>query len=123
MTITNHAKEVKAKIETSSKLISIMAKYACTDKEIAYELGVSEGALSRNKISRDLLARGRQQLKSGLKRCMFRKAYNGDTKMMIWLSQQHLGYSRQSKVEQTNIAPLFADPEELADEVPVSDAK
>lgn len=52
----------------------------------------------------DVLQRAREGRKKNLSMCMWEKALvEKDTKMMIWLSKQHLGYKDQMPIEATQV--------------------
>ena len=52
----------------------------------------------------DVLQKGRENRKASLSQVMWHKALvEKDTKMMIWLSKQHLGYKDSMPIEATQI--------------------
>lgn len=51
----------------------------------------------------DVLRKGREDRKDSLSQAMWRKALEGDTKMMIWLSKQHLGYKESWPEQATQV--------------------
>lgn len=75
-------------------------------KTIADILNVSKNTIEEN--YGDILREGRANQKLSLVREMFKKAIEGkDTKMMIWLSKQHLGYKDVVKTESDTIPISF----------------
>jgi len=76
-----------------------MAACGCTDREIAYILGVSEALLRRK--ARQALDQGRAQLQKSLRRKQLEMARRGSVPMLIWLGKQYLGQRDRQDVLQT----------------------
>jgi len=76
-----------------------MAACGCTDREIAFILGVSEAFLRRK--ARQALDQGRAQLQKSLRRKQLEMARRGSVPMLIWLGKQYLGQRDRQDVLQT----------------------
>lgn len=68
-----------------------LAAIGCNDSEIARWFDVAETTLKDN--FRDILAKGREDVKMSLRRAMLKNALNGNAVMQIWLSKNMLGMS------------------------------
>lgn len=66
-----------------------LACIQCSPGEIAEVVGITEGALKRR--FGDLIEKGKHAGKKSLRRAMWEKAINGDTRIQIFLSKQYLG--------------------------------
>jgi uncharacterized membrane protein YvbJ len=74
-----------------------LAMINCSYAEIAAVIGCNESTLTRRFAQ--LIAEGREQGRSSLKRQMYKKAIDDENvQMQIWLSKNMVGYS--DKVEQ-----------------------
>ncbi len=80
----------RPKKDIDPKLVFELAHIHCTDDEIASVLGCATSTLQLRFSG--VLRDGRQDGQKSLKRKMHEIAMNGDTKMLIWLSKQRLGY-------------------------------
>lgn len=70
-------------------LVYKLACIQCTDQEIAEVVGTTASNL-RKRFGK-LLDKGKQDGKKSLRRAMWEKAMNGDTRVQIFLSKQYLG--------------------------------
>jgi len=70
-------------------LVYKLACIQCSDQEIAEVVGVTANLL--RKRFRGLLEKGKETGKQSLRRSMWEKAMNGDTRIQIFLSKQYLG--------------------------------
>ena len=68
-----------------------LAAIGCNDSEIARWFDVAETTLKDN--FRDILAKGREDVKMSLRRAMLKNALGGNAVMQIWLSKNMLGMS------------------------------
>jgi len=83
-------KTTKANKRTEQKqMVYKLACIQCSDAEIAEVLGMKVHVLKR--MFKKLLEQGRENGKKSLRRAMWDKAINGDTKVQIFLSKQYLG--------------------------------
>ena len=79
-----------AKYKTIDRdLVYKLACIQCSDEEIAEVVGTSATIL-RKRFGK-LLDSGKQKGKQSLRRAMWEKAMNGDTRVQLWLSKQYLG--------------------------------
>lgn len=79
-----------------------LALIHCTAEEIAAVLHCHKDTIYA-RFSDDL-QRGHLEGQKSLKRKMHEVAMNGDTKMLIWLSKQRLGYKDQLPEDATQIS-------------------
>jgi hypothetical protein len=68
-----------------------LAAIGCTDREIARWFDVDENTLRYN--FKDILAKGREELKHSLRRAMLKNAMNGNAALQIFLAKNFLGMS------------------------------
>lgn len=78
------------------KLLEGLANIGCADTEIATLVGVSVDTLNRRFA--EILCKGRETLKTRLRKLQLRAAEDGNVTMLIWLGKQYLG-QREPKVE------------------------
>lgn len=71
-------------------LLHRLALIHCTTDEIAATLGVHKRTIERRYAA--VMNAAREEGKSSLRRVMWKKALEGNERLMIWLSKQHLGY-------------------------------
>lgn len=90
-------------VALSEKQIQDLARIGCTDREIAVVAEVSEDTISRNYA--EILAKGREQGKSRLRRLQWKAAEKGNVTMQIWLGKQLLGQS--DKAESINSVKII----------------
>ena len=97
-------KTTNAKHKTVDRdMIYKLACIQCSDEEIAEVAGISVGVL-RKRFNK-LLETGKQAGKKSLRRAMWEKAMNGDTRVQLWLSKQYLGM-KDAPEDNTNKMPL-----------------
>lgn len=84
-------------------LVYKLACIQCTDQEIAEVVGTSASNL-RKRFGK-VLDKGKQEGKKSLRRAMWEKAINGDTRVQIFLSKQYLGM-RDTPEDGENTTPL-----------------
>ena len=84
-------------------LIYKLACIQCTPEEIAEVVGCSPAALKKR--FKALLEKGKQTGAQSLRRAMWEKAMNGDTRVQIFLSKQYLGM-KDSPEDTNNNTPL-----------------
>jgi len=68
-----------------------LAAIGCNDMEIARWFDINEATLKYN--FKDILAKGREDVKMSLRRAMLKNALGGNAVMQIWLSKNMLGMS------------------------------
>lgn len=68
-----------------------LAAIGCTDAEIATWFDIAYETLRYN--FREIMAKGRQDLKTALRTAMIKNAMNGNAALQIFLSKNLLGYS------------------------------
>jgi len=84
-------------------LVYKLACIQCTPEEIAEVVGISAGSLKKR--FQALLDKGKETGKQSLRRAMWEKAVNGDTRVQIFLSKQYLGM-KDSPEDTQNSTPL-----------------
>ena len=84
-------------------LVYKLACIQCTPEEIAEVVGCSPSALKKR--FKALLEKGKETGKQSLRRAMWEKAINGDTRVQIFLSKQYLGM-KDSPEDASNTTPL-----------------
>lgn len=82
-----------ARTDVTHKEVYDLATIHCTIEEIAAVLGTTRDHIYTKHA--DALRRGHENGQMSLKRKMHKVALEGDTKMLIWLSKQRLGYKEQ----------------------------
>lgn len=70
-------------------LVFRLACIQCSDQEIAEVVGTSVATLRRRFAK--ILEQGKQEGRQSLRRAMYEKAMNGDSRLQIFLSKQYLG--------------------------------
>ena len=75
----------------------------CSDQEIAEVVGTTAATL--RKRFGNILDKGKQEGKKTLRRAMWEKAMNGDTRIQIFLSKQYLGM-KDTQEDSENKMPL-----------------
>lgn len=94
----------KKKYKTVDRdLVYKLACIQCTPEEIAEVVGCSPTALKKR--FKALLEKGKETGKQSLRRAMWEKAINGDTRVQIFLSKQYLGM-KDAPEDTNNNAPL-----------------
>lgn len=81
--------------------IENLAKIGCSNKEIADHYKCSEDTISV-RFSENV-AKGRAELKIGLRKMQLKSAMNGNVVMMIWLGKQLLGQVDRAQIDITKI--------------------
>jgi hypothetical protein len=89
----------RPKKDISEKQVENLASIGCTNEEIATVVDCCVDTLV-NRFS-DIIKRGREGMKTSLRRMQYTTAQKGNPTMQIWLGKQYLGQS--DKLEQTNI--------------------
>lgn len=89
----------RPKTEIDLALVVDMAQRHSTNKEIAATLGISVDTLDRR--CAELIKTSKFQGKGRLRTWMWKGAENGDTKMQIFLSKQHLGMRDKQDINTT----------------------
>ena len=84
-------------------LVYKLACIQCSDQEIAEVVGIT--AITLRKRFRALLEKGKETGKQSLRRSMWDKAMNGDTRVQIFLSKQYLGM-KDAPEDTINNTPL-----------------
>jgi len=84
-------------------LVYKLACIQCTPEEIAEVVGISVGSLKKR--FQALLDKGKETGRQSLRRAMWEKAINGDTRVQIFLSKQYLGM-KDSPEDTQNTTPL-----------------
>ena len=84
-------------------LVYKLACIQCTPEEIAEVVGIGLGTLKKK--FGPLIEKGKQAGKKSLRRAMWEKAVNGDTRVQIFLSKQYLGM-KDSPEDTSNNTPL-----------------
>ena len=88
-----------------------LASIGCTDREIAYFFGINEETLRYN--FKEQLEKGREFIKTKLRRNLMRAADNLQPAVLIFLSKNILGYTDQPReVDDNRILPWNDDVEE-----------
>lgn len=85
------------------ELIYRLACIQCSDQEIAEVVNTSVGSL--RKRFQKILDKGKQEGRKSLRRAMYEKALNGDSRLQIFLSKQYLGM-RDTPEDGESKAPL-----------------
>lgn len=83
----------RPKKEIDPEQVFKLALIHCTAQEIAAVVGCHKDTIYARYS--DALRRGHEEGQMSLKRKMHEVAMKGDTKMLIWLSKQRLGYREQ----------------------------
>jgi len=84
-------------------LVYKLACIQCTPEEIAEVVGIGVGSLKKR--FQALLDKGKETGRQSLRRAMWEKAMNGDTRVQIFLSKQYLGM-KDSPEDTQNTTPL-----------------
>tara|TARA_R110000796_G_scaffold56486_7_gene130843 strand:- start:2269 stop:2586 length:318 start_codon:yes stop_codon:yes gene_type:complete len=84
-------------------LVYKLACIQCTPEEIAEVVGI--GVATLKKKFAPLIEKGKQAGRKSLRRAMWEKAHNGDTRVQIFLSKQYLGF-KDAPEDTSNNTPL-----------------
>ena len=85
------------------ELVYRLACIQCSDQEIAEVVGTTVQTL-RKRFGK-ILDKGKQEGRKSLRRAMYEKALNGDSRLQIFLSKQYLGM-RDTPEDGGSKAPL-----------------
>jgi len=100
----NEQQKTNKKYKTIDRdLVYKLACIQCSDQEIAEVVGTTATNLRKRFAS--LLEKGKQEGKKSLRRAMWEKAINGDSRVQIYLSKQYLGM-RDTPEDGESKAPL-----------------
>tara|TARA_R110002050_G_scaffold137518_1_gene261119 strand:- start:1430 stop:1786 length:357 start_codon:yes stop_codon:yes gene_type:complete len=98
----------RPRIELDETVLANLASLQCTNKEIAFVMGVSVDTLARHYS--DIIAVGSAQGKIKLRRAMFRNATEKDNAVMqIWLSKNLLNMTDQPVSDESNVVLPWED--------------
>ena len=81
----------RRKKEIDLEKLENMASFACTQEEIAKEMGFERTLFTTRKDVKEAYANGFNKAKTRLRVAQFKAATAGNTTMMIWLGRQYLG--------------------------------
>ena len=84
--------------EIDTGVLERLAAIDCTLIEMAAVLNVHSDTLRDNYST--IIAKGREQGKTHLRKKMFDVAMRGNVAMLIWLSKQRLGYAEKQVIQQ-----------------------
>lgn len=85
-----------------------LAALGCTDKEIATWFDIAYDTLRYNFA--DIIAKGRQEMKTALRNAMFKNALNGNAALQIFLAKNMLGMSdNPHQTDDTKVLPWTDD--------------
>lgn len=88
--MSDEPKKTNKKYKTIDRdLVFRLACIQCSDREIAEVVGTNVQTLRRRFGT--LIDSGKEQGKQSLRRAMYEKAMNGDSRVMLFLSKQYLG--------------------------------
>jgi len=98
---------LRKKVVTPEEVFKLAA-LGCTDKEIALWFDVAYETLRYN--FSDIIAKGRQEMKTALRNAMFKNAMSGNAALQIFLAKNMLGMSdNPSNTDDTKILPWTDD--------------
>lgn len=98
----------KKKYKTIDRdLVYRLSCIQCTPDEIAEVVGVNVNTLKRRFQS--IMDKGKREGQKSLRRAMWEKAMNGDTRVMLWLSKQYLGMKDQVEDTHSNLPLPWED--------------
>lgn len=87
-----------------------LAAMGCSDREIATWFDVDDNTLRYN--FKDIIAKGREELKHNLRRAQIKLALNGNATMLIWLGKNILGQSENPLDTDANSPLPWSDDDE-----------
>lgn len=87
-----------------------LAAMGCSDREIATWFDVDDNTLRYN--FKEIIAKGREELKHNLRRAQIKLALNGNATMLIWLGKNILGQSDNPLDTDANSPLPWTDDEE-----------
>jgi hypothetical protein len=88
---------LRKKVVTPEEVFKLAA-LGCTDKEIALWFDVAYETLRYN--FSDIIAKGRQEMKTALRNAMFKNAMSGNAALQIFLAKNMLGMSDNPNASQ-----------------------
>jgi hypothetical protein len=94
--------------EISANQVKSLAEIGCTNIEIATVCGCSVDTLERRFA--DIIKKGRETMKSSLRRFQYTSAKSGSVPMQIWMGKQYLGQRDKNDVTSDG-KPLIDDQE------------
>lgn len=101
-------KRGRPKAEVDESLLEKLCEIQCTQKEMAYVLGVSTDTLNRNYS--EAMERGRAMGKLALRRAQWQNAVeNNNVTMQIWLGKNILGQSDNPGSEDSAVILPWSD--------------
>lgn len=83
-------------------MVEKLASEGCTVAEIAAHFGVHQSTLYRRKKFKEVYERGLAKCKLSIRRALYKKAINGDTKALIFLAKNMLGMSDNPQQQDTS---------------------
>jgi len=89
----------RPKKNIDESVIEELAGLNCSYEEIARIVGVAESTLTRRFAQ--VIKRGRESVKTSLKRKQFQVAMSGNVAMLIWLGKNILGQSDSVKSDES----------------------
>jgi len=92
----------RPKLNVDPQQVYKLARIGCTNREIAYVVGMSESAVEKRFSS--ILAKGREGAKTRLRKLQWKAAAKGNVAMLIWLGKNILGQT--DKLETTNAVTI-----------------
>lgn len=95
-----------------------LAALGCTDKEIACWFDIAYDTLRYNFT--DIIAKGRQEMKTALRNAMFKNAMNGNAALQIFLAKNMLGMSDNPNSSDDKRPLPWAEDTEDSDETDTS---
>ena len=100
---------LRKKVVTPEEVFKLAA-LGCTDKEIALWFDIAYDTLRYNFA--DIIAKGRQEMKTALRNAMFKNAMSGNAALQIFLAKNMLGMSdNPQNSDDTKILPWQDDEE------------
>jgi len=86
----------RPKLPIDEEQVKKLAMIQCTNAEMAAVLKCSPDTLERRFAA--IIKEGREIGRSSLKREMYKRAMQGNTTMLVWLSKNQLGYSDRAEI-------------------------
>ena len=97
-----------------------LAAIGCTDSEIARWFSMKESTLKDN--FREIIAKGREDMKQTLRQAQIRLALSGNATMLIWLGKNILGQQETPTNNQDKPILPWTDAEEEVEDTTDADA-
>jgi hypothetical protein len=89
----------RPRLELDVEQVRALAQIQCTYKEIAAVMRCSIDVIQNHYT--DVIAEGREEGKSSLRRAQFKKALEGNSSMLIWLGKHYLDQHDEIKLSST----------------------